>query len=114
MSRHPNIAVRQAEILPTNRAQDCTAKNMDKWFEEFGEFLNQHGLLNKADRIWNADESGFPLQQRSGRVMAPKGAKSIYSVSSSSKEQITTLVCINAAGQSIPPMHVFPGITNII
>ena len=27
----------------------------------------------------------------------------------SSKKQITTLVCINAAGQVVPPMHVFPG-----
>ena len=27
----------------------------------------------------------------------------------SSKQQITTLVCISAAGQVVPPMHVFPG-----
>ena len=41
--------------------------------------------------------------------MAPRGARCVYSISSSSKEQITTLACVNAAGQAIPPMHVFPG-----
>ena len=30
--------------------------------------------------------------------------------SSSSKGQITTLACINAAGGTVPPMHVFPGV----
>ena len=110
--RHPNISIRQSEILPTTRAHGCSSKNLDTWFEDFGEFLKSHGLLNKANRIWNADESGFPLQHRSGKVMAPRGSKSVYSVSSSSKEQITALACINAAGQSIPPMHIFPGTTN--
>ena len=66
-------------------------------------------MLNKADRIWNADESGFPLQHKNGKVLAPRGSRTVYSVTSSSKQQITTLACINAAGSAIPPMHVFPG-----
>ena len=60
-------------------------------------------------RIYNGDECGFPLLHRSGKVMAPCGARCIYSISTPSKEQITTLACINAAGQAIPPIHVFPG-----
>ena len=109
MIRNPIISQRQSESLPVNRASSCTHKTLTKWFSEFEEFLNNYGLLNKADRIWNADESGFPLKQRTGKVMAPRGTKSVYLISSGSKEQITTLACINAAGQSIPPMHIFPG-----
>ena len=97
--RHPKISIRQAEILPTNRAQGCTSRNLDVLFEDFKEFLTTHGLLDRADRIWNGDESAFPLTHKSGKVMAMKGAKSVYSISSSSKEQITTLVCISAAGR---------------
>ena len=41
--------------------------------------------------------------------MAPRGAKSVYAVTSASKQQITTLACINAAGSAIPPMHIIPG-----
>ena len=54
-------------------------------------------------------ESGFPLQHASGRVMAPRGARCVYSINTSSKQQITMLACINGAGQWISPMHVFPG-----
>ena len=41
--------------------------------------------------------------------MAPYGTKTVYHVSSG-KGQITTLVCISAAGGIIPPMHVFLGV----
>lgn len=109
LKRHPKLSVRQSGPLPVSRALGCSKDILDKWFCDFEVFLNQHDLLNKADRIWNADESGFPLQQRGGKVMTSRGAKTVYSISSSSKQQITTLACINAAGQAIPPMHIFPG-----
>ena len=109
LRRHPQISIRQSESLPTNRARGCTQKILDKWFKEFHSFLVEHGLLDKADRIYNGDECGFPLLHRSGKVMALRGARCVYSISSPSKEQITTLACINAAGQAIPPMHIFPG-----
>ena len=51
----------------------------------------------------------FPSSIGTGRVMAPRGAKCVYSICSPSKKQITTLVCVSAAGQVIPPMHIFPG-----
>jgi hypothetical protein len=47
-----------------------------------------NNLLNKADRIWNADESGFPFLHKSGKVMAPKGARTVCVVTSSSKQHM--------------------------
>ena len=109
MKRHPKLSLQQPGSLPVTRAKGCSKEVIDKWFIEFEGFLKENSLLNKADRIWNADESGFPLQHKSGKVMAPRGAKSVYAVTSASKQQITTLACINAAGSAIPPMHIFPG-----
>lgn len=109
MKRHPKLSILQPGSLPVNRATGCSKEVMDTWFQDFETFLKSNNLVDKADRIWNADESGFPLQHKSGKVMAPRGAKTVYALTSSSKQQITTLACINAAGSAIPPMHIFPG-----
>ena len=106
MKRHPKLSSRQPGSLPVSRAKGCSNEVLDKWFNDFEEFLKSNDLLNKADRIWNAR---FPLQHKSGKVLAPRGSKTVYAVTSSSKQQITTLACINASGSAIPPMHVFPG-----
>ena len=66
-----------------------------------------HDLKDKPCHIWNADESGFFLCPVSGKVVCLLG--SVYKVTGSSEEEITTLCAINAAGATIPPMHVFPG-----
>lgn len=44
------------------------------------------------------------------KVLAPRGTKNVYYSTSSEKGQITTLACVNAAGGTVPPMHIFPGI----
>ena len=46
---------------------------------------------------------------KSGRVLASQGVRYVHQVSSSSRLQITTLVCASAAGSTIPPMHIFAG-----
>ena len=110
MKRHPKLSSRQPGSLPVNRAKGCSKEEvLEEWFRDFEEFLKSNDLLNIPDRIWNADESGFPLQHKSGKVLAPRGSKTVYSVTSSNKQQLTTLACINASGSAIPPMHVFPG-----
>ena len=42
-------------------------------------------------------------------MLTPQGATCVYSINNYSKQQITSLVCINAASRVVPPMHVFPG-----
>ena len=63
-------------------------------------------LADKPTKIWNC---GFSLCPKSGKVLAPCGAKTVYHTASN-KGQITVLACINSGGGTIPPMHVFPGV----
>ena len=110
LHRHPNVSLKTPQTLQICRASSCTAEVMDKWYSDYEQFLLIHDLYDRPDQIWNADESGFPLCPKSGKILAPKGEKHVYLVTGSSKQQITTLVCINAAGSTIPPMHIFPGV----
>ena len=38
-----------------------------------------------------------------------RGAKDVYQVTGNSKDQVTTLCAISAAGTVVPPMHIFAG-----
>ena len=45
-----------------------------------------HNLKDKANRIWNADEAGFPLCSSTGQVIALCNSK--YSITGDTKQQI--------------------------
>jgi len=109
LKRHPEVTLRVPELLQQARAQACNAEKISLWFSDFDQFLITHDLKDKACSIWNADESGFSLCPKSGKVVAPVGCRAVYGIASNSKEQITTLCAISAAGNVIPPMHIFPG-----
>ncbi len=68
-----------------------------------------HDLDSRPNRVWNCDESGFPLSPKSGKVLALRGTKTVYRTCSANKEQISTSSAVSASGGIIPPFHIFPG-----
>ncbi len=104
LSRHPKLTFRKSQKLSIARAVSCTPAVLDIWFAGFKMFLDKYNILDKPSCIYNCDESGFPLSSRSGKVSKP-----VHRTTSGSKQQITTLACYNAAGNVVPPFHVFPG-----
>lgn len=106
---HPQLTMQQPQALQAVRASACTPQVLDQWFSRYKQFLMTHNLQNKPQCIWNCDESGFPLCPKTGKVLALKGADTVYNVTGSNKRQITTLCCISAAGGVVSPMHIYPG-----
>ena len=109
LQRHPKISLRTPQALEACRAKACTPSTLSGWYTDFEQFLLIHNLIDKPSKIWNCDESGFSLCPKSSKVLATCGAKTVY-YTTSNKGQITVLACINAAGGTIPPMHIFPGV----
>ena len=109
LKRNEGLSLRTASSLELPRASACTKEALLKWYTEFEQLLISNNLINKAGRIWNCDESGFPLAPKGGKVLAPKGTKTVYRTCCAKKEQITTLVAVSASGGIIPPFHIFPG-----
>lgn len=111
--RHPEMAFRTPAGLGHERA--CITTDMvTNWYSGLFKFLqaeidDYETLIHDPRRIFNADESGFPLAVKAGRVLAPTGAKHVYQVVPSSKTQITVMACLNAFGNYVPPMILFPG-----
>ena len=107
--RHPMLSLRKPEQLQLSRARCCTLEKLQQWFVGFEQFLITHDLKNKSAQIWNTDEAGFSLCPTTGKIIAMRNARSVYGITSDSKEQIATLCAVNAAGDVIPPMHIFAG-----
>ena len=108
LQRHPELSFRSPEQLQISRASACSKERLTRWYRAFEQFLKANGVKD-PDQVWNADETGCPLCPKSGRVLALCGAKDVYQVTGNSKEQVTTLCAISAAGNFVPPMHIFAG-----
>uniref|UniRef100_A0A2C9LU19 HTH CENPB-type domain-containing protein n=1 Tax=Biomphalaria glabrata TaxID=6526 RepID=A0A2C9LU19_BIOGL len=107
--RHPELVLRTPFSLGKERAV-ILPTNVHKWFLELQDCINRidPSLLNDPACIFNADESGFTFDPKSWRVIACKGSKHVYTVTSGCKPQVTVLACISAAGQYTPPLLIYP------
>ncbi|KAJ8019287.1 hypothetical protein HOLleu_42202 [Holothuria leucospilota] len=95
---------RTGEALGKERAL-LTSEKLDRSSSPDG-----NDLLCDPTRLFNADESWFPLAGKCERVLAEKGSKNVYNLSTSDKSQITVLAVCSADGFYVPPMLIFPAI----
>lgn len=110
LKRHPQISQRTAEGINKARTR-VTEESIRLWFRELTQFLtesNNLDILESPERIFNADESGFALCPKTGKVLGPRGYRNLYGIKHGSKDNITVLVTFNANAQLCPPLVVFP------
>lgn len=109
-SRNPSISNRVAENLTMSRAS-VTKEQICSWFKRTEDYLKENNffdVLEDPRRIFNGDETGFLLNPKGKKVLAPKGEKSIYlSVNNDEKECLTVLISTNGCEDMAPPMIVF-------
>lgn len=66
-------------------------------------------ILNDPSRVWNCDESGFPLTVEKSKVLAQKGSKYVFKLTAEGHTQITVLACLSASGLYVQPFIIFKG-----
>ena len=100
LNRHPDVSARIPENLGHQRTY-VTEQSLRNWFEGLQQFLLQERSLDAVDflstgnaaRIFNADESGFPLSGSNGKlkIITEKGVKNVYRITLDTKQHITVL-----------------------
>ena len=97
-------------------SSNVTWEAIKEWFAATREYIERidggRDALRDPKRVYNCDESGFPLNGNIGRVkavLAKKGAKHVMKRERGTKIQITVLGCANAAGDFMSPYLVYPG-----
>ncbi|KAK6304075.1 hypothetical protein J4Q44_G00246610 [Coregonus suidteri] len=100
---HENLRVRRPDTQDRGSAECGTRLTMDTFFASYEKHLKESGLREKPRQIYNCDESGFRSDQSRHKVLAPRPAKHVYQQAPGTKEHITVLACVNAAGEDVPP-----------
>lgn len=110
MKRNPILSVRKSEGLSLARAQGMNRKEVGDYFDLLLKLLTENDLLNKPCRIFNMDETGIQVNNKAEHVIATKGAKDVYSLTSAEKgENISLIACCNAEGTFFPPVLIIKG-----
>ena len=86
------ISEKAPQQLAKERAV-ITPGKIENWFKDFSNFMSievTDTTLWKEPSCWfNADESGFTMCPKSGKVLAPRGVPNVYNLTSPDKTQIT-------------------------
>lgn len=111
LKRHPEIVHRRPQHLQMVRARASSQEVISHWFTEcLGPTLDKLQLREKPERIFNVNESGFPLSWTPKLILTKCGHKAPQAlIPGSGREQITVQTCISASGQLMPPYVIYKG-----
>ena len=109
LSRHPTLSLCSTNPLSYVRTTALSQEKLSAYFDLLEKTLNEKGLLDKPNFIFNMDESGMPLDHKQLKRIATKGSKKVHGQASGNKSQVTIVACASAAGTVLPPMVIFKG-----
>ena len=99
---NPDVVLRKAEKLSTVRSRMLNQIDVGSYMVELRRITKEHNL--SPTEIWNMDETGLSLEHQPTRVVARQGIKAVPVRTGDSRQNITFLPCINAAGEKILPL----------
>ena len=105
--RHPEVRKKNAVNLSIARAIYANLGQIDKFFREYKEWVEDWGLQYRSNLIWNTDESGVSDVPKSRTVVGVTGRRTFQSVSKDKGKNTTIVSYVSAAGVAMPPFIIF-------
>ena len=104
------LSIRKPEALSLARAAAMNRPAISKYFNILEREMNRLGVTDKPSCMYNCDESGLSLVPDTCKVVARKGKKNVYQVTSAERGVLTTVLpCYNASGYYLPPLIIYKG-----
>jgi len=103
LDRHPDLATKFSTKLDRQRAHASCPRLLKDYFSKLSSIIRQHNL--KPFQIFNMDEKGFLMGIASrAKVLCRRGRKNPRVTHEGTREMVTVVETICAAGFALPPM----------
>ena len=103
--RNPDLAVRSPRSLEEGRAKNTSPETLEQFYNLLEKTIADNGI--EAATLWNVDEKGFSPDPKPRKVVASKTARTVNQQHRKSHDHITANICINAAGNHLPPQLIY-------
>jgi len=106
--RWPKLKSSKPQKLDLARAK-TSRETLNKYYDELFNVLTDNKIINKPQKIFNIDESGVTSEHTPPKIICNKDTVP-QNITSARSSTVTVIAAGNAAGQSVPPYYVFPGV----